>query len=215
MGIEAKVNEKKCSVIAGAHISDTSVLDNAKGTYVICADGGYDTAIRCGIVADVLIGDFDTLSALPSDGCEIIAYAPEKDDTDTMLAIKLAIERGYTDITIYGAVGGRLDHTYANIQSLEYIDKQGCRGMLAGDNEIVYVQSADRAEYNRANGCYFSVFSLSDKCEGIYLEGVKYPLCDAVLERSFPLGVSNEITADMAIIRKSSGKLLIIIAKKN
>lgn len=208
------MNMKRCAVIGGADIKDTEREAVSSCGYVICADGGYDTAVRFGIRPDVLIGDFDTISSIPQDdGCEIIAFAPEKDDTDTMLAVKLAIQRGYEDITVFGGIGGRLDHTFANIQTLEYIHSCGCRGMLSGEYERVFLQAEDRAEYEREAGMYFSIFSLSEQSEGIYLTGFKYPLVNAVFERSFPLGVSNEITEKKGIVEKNSGLLLIIQSK--
>ncbi|MFA9382090.1 MAG: thiamine diphosphokinase, partial [Acetanaerobacterium sp.] len=86
------------------------------GAFVICADGGYDTALRIGITPHLFVGDMDSVRMSP-EGCEIMLSPAEKDDTDTMLAAKIAIERGYTDITIFGGLGGRLDHTLANIQT--------------------------------------------------------------------------------------------------
>lgn len=205
---------KKCAVIGGAEVSDSERAEILSCRYIICADGGYDTALRLRIQPDVLIGDFDTVSALPSgDSCEVIRYLPEKDDTDTMLAVKLAIQLGFEDITVFGGIGGRLDHTFANIQTLEYIHSCGCKGTLFSDCERVFLQNEDRAEYTREDGMYFSIFSLSERSEGIYLTGFKYPLVNAVFERSFPLGVSNEITGKVGVVEKSSGLLLIIRSK--
>ncbi len=113
--------------------------------YTICADGGYLLAKRMNVVPDVIIGDFDTFSEeeLP-DNCEIIKHPEDKDDTDTMLAVKLALNRGYKNIVICGAIGGRLDHTFANIQTLRYIMKHGGYGELAGDGSFAMMQGPGR-----------------------------------------------------------------------
>ena len=129
-----------------------------------------------------------------------------------MLAVKLALERGYKDITIFGATGGRLDHTVAIIQTLEYIHAHGGRGIIDGDNQPVMLQSPGRTRYKRRDG-YFSLFSITEQCTGVTTSGLKYNLNNAVFKRSFPWGVSNEFCEDYCEIEIKSGLLLVIYAK--
>lgn len=207
------MQNKKCYIFAGSPDARCSGVEFDRNRYVICADGGYSLAKRLGIMPDVIIGDFDTYrEKLPSD-CEIIRHPPEKDDTDTMLAVKLALDRGYKNIVICGAIGGRLDHTFANIQTLRYIMKHGGNGELAGDGSFATMQGPGVKVYSRINGYYFSLFSYTEECSGITATGFKYPLKDAVLKNSFPLGISNMVTGKAGVISLEKGILLVIFSK--
>ena len=126
--------------IFGAGDFTPCTIDLTSKDLVIAADGGYDYLIRLGLRADVVLGDFDSVTSpdLWDDAiCEKLTYPPEKDDTDMMLAIKLGLSRGYREFAIYGGLGGRLDHTIANIQILIYLSRRGCRGYLIGDNYLM------------------------------------------------------------------------------
>lgn len=207
------MENRKCYIFAGSPDAKCSGVVFDKNRYVICADGGYDLAKKMGIAPDVIIGDFDTYQKqLPSD-CEVIKYPAEKDDTDTMLAVKLALERGYKNIVICGAIGGRLDHTFANIQTLRYIMKHGGNGELAGDGSFATMQGPGVKVYNRINGYYFSLFSYTEECSGITATGFKYPLKNEVLKNSFPLGISNMVTGKSGVISLEKGILLVIFSK--
>lgn len=207
------VNNKKCYIFAGSPEAECSGVIFDKNRYVICADGGYSLAKKMDIKPDVIIGDFDTYKdSLPSD-CEVIKYNEEKDDTDTMLAVKLALERGYRNIVICGGIGGRLDHTFANIQTLRYILKHGGNGELAGDGSFAVMQGPGVKVYNNIKGYYFSIFSYSDECTGITATGFKYPLKNAELKSSFPLGISNKVVGKSGVISLEKGILLVIFSR--
>ncbi len=183
-----------------------------KDAFIICADGGYDTAKSLGITPDLFVGDMDSVQNLP-DGCEKILSPVEKDDTDTMLAAKLALARGCRDITIIGGLGGRLDHTIANIQTLLYCTLHGARARLAGASDSAFVIKDERVSVPAKKG-YISVFALTEKCEGVTLKGLRYPLCDALVTNSFPIGVSNEFCEPVAEISVRSGCLLVVFSDK-
>lgn len=203
-----------CSIISGAPVSNLSII-NTRNSYVICADGGYHYCKKLGISPDVIIGDFDTFTeAITDPSCEVIKYAIEKDDTDTMLAVKLALKRGYTQLRLYGCIGGRFDHSFANIQTLAYILTQGGKGVIISENETFQMLTDGmKIHLNKLSGKYVSLFAFSEVCEGINLEGMKYPLVNAQLTNSFPLGISNEIIQDFASISLKKGMLLIISVK--
>lgn len=207
-------NRTKCYIFAGSPEARCRGVDFDSNRYVICADGGYEMAKRLGISPDVILGDFDTYKDVLPDNCEVIKYPEEKDDTDTMLAVKLALERGYTDIVICCGVGGRLDHTYANIQALRYILKHEGTGQLAGDGSYVTMQGPGVKVYSRMNGYYFSVFSYTEECKGVTLTGFKYPVKNGTIKNSFPIGVSNRVTGKSGIVSLESGILLIIFSKE-
>lgn len=208
-------NKKVCSVFSAGNIKDYSIIDKENCGYIICADAGFLHTEKLGLIPDLIVGDFDTLSPDSSYKCEILKYPIEKDDTDTMLAVKCAIERGYTDLKIYGALGGRIDHTFANIQTLAYAKQNNINASIIGDNEIITILNNEEAKFKLLSDYYLSIFSYSEICEGVTLDGVKYPLKNAVLENSFPLGVSNEIINDFCSINVEKGSLLIVFSKKS
>ncbi|MEG0614491.1 MAG: thiamine diphosphokinase [Oscillospiraceae bacterium] len=206
---------KICYIFAGAEIENYDKIAIEKNLYIICADGGYLHAKHLGIIPNVVLGDFDTIDCQIDSRCEVIKYPAEKDDTDSMLAIKLALKKGFDQIEIYGAVGGRLDHTFANIQAFAYIKQNGANATIYGDNEEIKLIQNEKITIKKHHDYYLSIFSFSEKCEGITEIGVKYPLNNAVITNYFPLGVSNEIIEENAEIEVVSGTLLIILSKKN
>ncbi|HNX65145.1 MAG TPA: thiamine diphosphokinase [Oscillospiraceae bacterium] len=206
---------KKCSIFSASEIKDYSVVDTVNIGYIICADGGLKHVEKLGLTPNVLIGDFDTASPDGYGSYEIIKYPCEKDDTDTMLAAKLAAERGYNEVAIYGGIGGRIDHTFANIQTLNFLKEKGIIAELIGDNEVMTILKDEEKTFPRKDGFYFSVFSYSEKSSGVFLEGVKYPLTDAVVYNSFPIGVSNEILVDYCTVKVKKGTLLIVFSRKS
>lgn len=202
-----------CHIFAGGVISDLSFIEIHKGDMLICADSGYKYAAELGVIPDIIVGDFDSyLGKLPED-IELHRSIPEKDDTDTLLALKLAIERGADNVRIYGCFGGRIDHTLANIQTLKYACDHGCNAELCDSDNIIMLQETGVREYLRKEGWYFSFFSYSEKLHIAEFSGVKYPLCDAEITNAFPIGVSNEIIAEKAVLRIEKGTALVIFSK--
>lgn len=195
-------------IFAGSEIQDYGFIDT-RADLVICADRGIIHAEKLGIKPDIIVGDFDSYIGKIPECREIFRSVPEKDDTDTMLALKIALERGITDIRLYGATGGRFDHTYANIQTLIYAYEHNCKMSIYDENNIITIQGAGTEIYPKYKDWYFSVFALTEKLYVKKMTGVKYPVEDYVFTQGFPLGVSNEIT-DMAIINIEKGLALII-----
>lgn len=177
--------------------------------FIIAADAGYGRLKSAGMLPDLAVGDFDSLGFEPGD-CEIIYHKPEKDDTDTMLAIKEGLARGYERFVLYGALGGRIDHSYANMQALCYIAEHGARGLMVGDGFAITAVKNGEISLVGGEKETISVFCPNGKAEGVCLEGLKYPLQNAVLESFFPLGVSNEFTGGEAKISVQNGMLLIM-----
>ena len=209
-------NSNKCIVFTGGVINNYNVLNinvNDKD-YVICADSGYYHAKKLNVHVDSLIGDFDSLGSIPDDVDEIIRYPKEKDDTDTMLAIKHALEKGYTHFEMYGAMGNRFDHAYANIQSLDYLVEHNACGKIITETEELFIIKNSTVKIEKKEGYVLSVFSYTNTANGVSEKGVKYPLDNVVVTQNFPIGISNEITDNFAEITVKDGKLLIIHLKK-
>lgn len=206
----------RCVIIAGGSLEDPEYISSfvTDDDFVICADSGRLNAERMNILPNLIVGDFDSSEPIENYLCEVITLPSEKDDTDTGFALKTAIKRGFQKIIILCACGGRLDHTYANLQLLAYARSHGCKAEIIDEKSVITLISAkDSLNLSAGNGRVFSVFSYSDKCT-VSVSGVHYPLADSVLENSFPLGVSNEIEAECAQISVKTGFLLVIQNRK-
>lgn len=207
-----------CYIFTGGSMGDNdiSTFSLESPDLIISADAGFLYAEKYGYKTDFLIGDFDTIGEIPSPSKvkEIVRFNREKDDTDTMLAIKLALEKGAKNIIIFGALGGRFDHTFANIQSLNYISENNAKGSIVSNTEYISAISPGEYKFPYIAGYSFSAFSLTDKAEGVYETGFKYPLDNATLTNSFPVGVCNEIIDDFGTFSFKKGKVLIVISKK-
>lgn len=202
-----------CYIFGAGEMTDCNISLSSKDI-VIAADGGFDYLEKLGLRADFVLGDFDSVLSydLPSDS---IRYPSEKDDTDMMLAAKLGLEKGYTEFTIYGGLGGRLDHTLANLQVLTYLARNNACGTLYSDTYALRVISdntisfpKDSPENKSGNLC--SVFSLSDVSVDVTIRGLKYELDNVTLTNSVPLGVSNEFTGKKAFINVKKGTLAVL-----
>ena len=203
-----------CYIIGAAPFDAETFLFPREDDYVICADGGYEHLNALGIVPDVIIGDFDSGEDKGEFPCEVIRLRPEKDDTDTISAVKVALARGWKVFCLYGVLGGRLDHTFANIQLLSFLLENGAAGTLYNRENTVTLLENNKLVLPKNDEMYLSVFSFSVCCKGVTLRGVKYPLEDAVLTSAFPLGVSNEIVSDYAEVSVTEGKLLVMLSSK-
>ena len=178
--------------------------------FIIAADGGWLACRKTGITPDLLLGDFDSLSTRP-DFPNILRVPVEKDDTDTMLALREGLRRGCDTFYLYGATGGaRLDHTLANLQSLAFLLRHGARGYLY-DQNFVYtaIENETLTLTREVEWGIVSLFSMGDRAEHITLEGLQYPLTDGTIDCGFPLGVSNHIVAPTARITVGRGPLLV------
>lgn len=174
----------------------------------IAADGGYDLMKKYNIKPDILIGDFDSLNEIP-ENTETVRYPVRKDDTDLMLAVKHGFLKGFKKFIIFGCLGGRLDHTYATIQTANYIINNGGKVICVSNDECVSVTDNEMLFKEKKNG-YISVFSLTDVSEGVCINNLSYPLSNAELTSGFPLGVSNEFTGKKSSVKTNKGKLLVI-----
>ena len=179
--------------------------------YVIAADAGYLACLVAGVTPDLLLGDFDSLER-PKDFPNDIKTAPaEKDDTDTMLAVRAGLEAGCDTFYFYGATGGkRLDHTIANFQTLLWLRKQGARGYIYEEGYIwTVIENESLAITRAAENAVVSVFCIGEDARGVTLEGLGYKLEDAILTADRPIGVSNRMESSKAKITVSDGALLV------
>ncbi len=181
--------------------------------FVLCADGGYAHAIAAGVAPNLVIGDCDSTHGIDIPAALLRRVPVEKDDTDTMLCVRYAIERGYTECILLGGIGGRLDHTLANLQTLAFAHKHGLRAALCDAFDRAFFLENGEILLPRKEEFTLSLFSFSEQCRGVYISNVKYPLVDATLTNVFPLGVSNAFAAPEARISVREGLLLIVLSR--
>lgn len=180
--------------------------------YVIAVDGGLRYLDEAGIAPDLVIGDFDSLDTCPQ-GPNVIRLNPVKDDTDMLAALKEGMGRGFSRFHLYCGMGGRIEHTIANIQLLAYLSQKGMRGFLHDADCFLTTLTDETLPLPEKEVGYLSVFSYTEKCEGVFLRGLKYELDNATLRSTFPLGISNEFQGEKSSISVRSGTLLIVLPK--
>lgn len=181
-----------------------------EGDLIIAADAGYENCRRAGLEPHLLLGDFDSMK-LPQTEVPVLRLPVEKDDTDTLAAVKAALEQGCEEVFIYGGTGGkRLDHTLANLHTLLYLRRRGARGYLYDDDFLWTVMENETLTIRReVEWGIVSVFPLCERAEGVDERGFQYPLENAVLTAEYPLGVSNHILEDTATITVRKGALAV------
>ena len=183
---------------------------------IIAADGGANYLCKKGIIPDVLIGDFDSISPeylnVLKKKSNIIKFPVDKDKSDTELAIEYCLKNGYNDITLINAVDGRLDHSLTNIFLIEKFINQGLKlHFLNAKNEIYIV--TNKANIPAKIGTNISLISLTDFTLVKETKALKFPLNNEKLYRSSSRGISNITTEKKFSIIVSSGILLVIIER--
>lgn len=179
----------------------------------IAADAGLKNAQLLGIHASVIVGDFDSLGTHPqaAPDTEVITAPAEKDETDTELALSIALERGADTVRIIGGLDGRLDHTLANLALLDRLESMGIHATIEdGHNRVRYLRAGStllaRTKYR-----YVSLLPIDPVCKGVEIDGCKYPLKHARLSRlSSGRSVSNEITGNCCLISVRKGAAYIV-----
>ncbi len=195
--------------IVGAGECSTLEIKKRNGDLIIAADGGLRYLVDAGIEPDIIIGDFDSLGDIP-EGKNVIKLNPVKDITDMHAAAEIGMKKGYSEFYIYGACGGRLDHTLANIQLIASLAQKNIKAfILDGKTVITSVHNSSIAFSNEKKG-YISLFSHSDECTGVNIKGMKYTIENATLTNSFPLGVSNEFIGCSSEITIGRGTAIVI-----
>ena len=180
-----------------------------QGDLLIAADGGYAWLKERGLKPDLVVGDFDSM-AEPAGVAHLVRLPKEKDETDTMAAVRLGRARGYRRSHIFGGTGGRFDHTLANLQLLAWLSRRGEEGRLYGPDWTAAAITGGTLEFGPEHRGMISVFAHSDTVRGVTIEGLKYSLSGAELDNGFSLGVSNEFTGVPARVSVKEGTLLIV-----
>ena len=202
---------RRCVVIGGAEIGryDRVRAHLREDDYYICCDSGLRHREGLGVAPDLIVGDFDSHEE-PGLDAETIVLPREKDDTDTVFAVKEALKRGFQDFLLVGVMGGRLDHTLGNVSILLMLDARGKTAAALDDFSEMEIVSDRPAEID-GRYAYFSLLNITGAARGITVKNAKYPLADAEITCEYQYGISNEVLPGMtAEVSLTSGKLLLV-----
>lgn len=206
---------KTALIITGGEFS---FFGETEYDFVYACDKGVEYAKKLEITPDIIIGDFDSYDenySIVFPEAEVLRYPVEKDDTDTMLAIKSALDKGFDHIILTCALGKRMDHLISNLEAIHYIAAHGAKGeIVSQDDHLFTFCNYDKPlSVAKRDGFSLSLFSLTESCTGLCIEGAKYSVSDVTLKSSFPLGHGNSILEKEAVISLKSGILLVVESK--
>ena len=211
--------DKKCIIIGAGDLTVGSVAVGEEDL-VIAVDGGINYCGVLEIEPDIMVGDFDSVNDAQREAIlnmkeqipdRVVVLKPEKDDTDMLAALKLGLEKGYDYFLLYGATGGRLEHTLANIQCLLFLKNHGAVGYLMDGSGMIFVMRNEEVKLRANLEGYFSLFCLGKEAKGVTIKGLKYELEDYTMTNAFPIGVSNEFIGEEATVSVRDGELVGIV----
>jgi len=202
----------KAVIICGGAISDYGFIKtqiNADDT-IICADSGYDHAVKMCLVPDIIVGDFDSIKKAPGD-VPCLRYPSHKDLTDTEIAINYARDNNFTDFLLIAAIGSRMDHSLTNILLLKNFAERGETAVIINENNKIMI-TVNKLFLCEPVGSVISLVPITD-CTGVTTENLEYPLNEAVMYAGTGLGISNIMLDDNASVSVRDGLMLVIVAK--
>lgn len=209
----------RCVIVSAGELRDYARARDflREGDFFVFCDGGLAHADGLGIKPDLVVGDFDSCDAGVlakwQDCCEIVQLPREKDDTDTLFAVKLALEKGFDDFLLLGAMGGRFDHALGNISILLYLQGLGKKAVLVDDYSVMQIVGKE-SFYIEDSSSYFSVLTVAGDVSGVTIKNAKYPLEKASLTSDFQLGISNEVLpGKIAEVSVEQGRVLVVVIK--
>ena len=208
-------------IVTGGNVNTEflkKILEENKFETIIAADKGLEALNKINVMPNYIIGDFDsvnktTLNQYENKNIEITYLKPEKDFTDTHMAIKLAIEKRAKHITIIGATGTRMDHTLANIHILNEALQNNVPTEIINENNRIMLINRKAKLIKNTNYKYVSIIPLTTKITGVTLKGFKYNIENATINLGESIGVSNEQIEQEALIEIKEGIAILIYSK--
>ena len=197
--IGTRMNKGNCILIGAGDLA-ISEIPMGENDLCIAVDGGYEYCKLLEITPDYILGDFDSIGEKEAENVaqiakieedKVIILPVEKDDTDMLAAIKLGLSQGYQSFRIYGGMGGRIEHTIANIQCLLYLKEHNAVGYLMDGTGMILVAKEEEISFQESLEGYMSLFSMGDQAV-VTIENMKFPLKEQEITNSFPIGISNE-----------------------
>lgn len=215
------MKDRRCIIISGGELEADPFYYRvlAEANFVICADGGARNAKKLGIVPQIVLGDFDTLTSLElaeleRSGARIIRYPRDKDYTDTHLALLKALEMAFSDIVILGALGGRFDHTLANVMLLALPQAGEAQIRIMDPRQELFLVKKE-ASLKGIKGETISLLPMSSQVCGIKTRGLGYEVPGGILSMGIPIGVSNYFQEEKAVIEIAQGLLLVVRVRED
>lgn len=204
----------RCVILSACPVSAEMAVLLREDDFIIACDAGYRNCVPLCCKPNIIVGDFDTAPCPQQENDDIVVLPHVKDDTDTEYAAKLASQKGFDEVLLLGALGGkRLEHTLANLCTGLGLEQRGVRAVLQDErSRITFVLPGETRLYPKENFFYLSVFPMEGRAEGVYERGSYYELTDAELTAGYPLGVSNEYAenSDGITISVRSGALVVV-----
>ena len=202
---------KRCVIVGGADINNYEYIRSClqEDDSIVFCDSGLKHLEKLQVKPSLIVGDFDSHDNSHLD-VETIVLPCEKDDTDTVFAVKEAFKCGFDDFLLIGVIGARLDHTLGNVSILLMLDKAGKKGKIIDDYSEMEIVSKEPVDVDDSFA-YFSLLNITGIAKGITIENAKYPLVNAEITSEYQYGISNEVLHDRtAKVTVCEGKLLLI-----
>ena len=201
----------RCVIIGAAPINNYKKIRSflQPDDFVIVCDGGLNHIKKLRVKPNLIVGDFDSHKN-PNLPIETIALPREKDDTDSVFALKTAISRGFKDFLFIGMIGARLDHGLGNLYMLIKCHEEGLKALMLDDYSEMQIVGKQEA-YITDTYPYFSLLNITGLARGITIRDAKYPLENAQIKQDYQYGISNEVLPNKkAAVSVSEGQLLLI-----
>ena len=183
--------------------------DTVKEEKVIYCDGAYKFKDKIGekqVVA--VVGDFDSLGAPPIDQT-VFTLNPEKNFTDGEYALTVAKEKGLTEVTIYGAYGGKIEHVLGTIALLKIAKNLNLTAIIKDGNTVTRLIDG-KVNLIARKGSTLSLIPYGESCSFVKSSGLYYPLDNLTLTNADTRGVSNVVTNEEVQIEFEKGQALVI-----
>lgn len=203
--------ESRCVIIGAAPIKNYKKIRSFLGNddFVIVCDGGLNHLRKLKVKPNLIIGDFDSHKN-PHSKIETIVLPHEKDDTDSLFALKTALIRGFNDFLFIGMIGARLDHGLGNLYMLIKCQNEGAKALMLDDYSEMEIVSKEEVQITN-DYAYFSLLNITGYARGITIQNAKYPLENAEIKQDYQYGISNEVLkGKTAKVSVQEGCLLLI-----
>ena len=208
------MGEKKmrCVIISGSPDTNVEEIKSlcTSDDFIVCADSGYSFAKKAGLTPNLIIGDFDSLKEELPQNTEVVKLNTHKDDTDTEHCVMECIRRGYKDFLLLGSIGGRTDHTFANIATLAFLSEYDYNGIARNNGEEIRILKEGSYEMNNKKGLIFSVFPYGCESVNVTYKGAEYMLNNKTLTYNVSRGISNVFVDDEAEITINRGRAILL-----
>lgn len=202
----------RCVIISGSPDTNVEEIKSlcTSDDFIVCADSGYSFAKKAGLTPNLIIGDFDSLKEELPQNTEVVKLNTHKDDTDTEHCVMECIRRGYKDFLLLGSIGGRTDHTFANIATLAFLSEYNYNGIARNNGEEIRILKEGPYEMNNKKGIIFSVFPYGCESVNVTYKGAEYMLNNKTLTYNVSRGISNVFVDDEAEITINRGRAILL-----